>query len=647
MCGIVGYLGPFQAAPILLSELRCLEYRGYDSAGLAVIENGRLNVVKAVGKLSNLETLLDEKPPTATIGIGHTRWATHGVPNDENAHPHTDCTSKLAVVHNGIIENYEELRDELIKAGHNFVSQTDTETIAHLIEEELKKQKDLLKAIQQTVNKLKGAYALGIVSQDHPDRIYAVNHHYSLAVGLGDRESYLASDSVAVCQYTTRLLRLEESEIAEMTLGKCRLFDFTGKEVNRNPVTVDQMPYVIDKKGHKHFLLKEIHEQPLVLRQTLSKYLSDPRKPINFSATSSHFVSNANEGKNHGSGGKKDSGNGNGNGNGNGYGVHLTDADIAKIERIKVVACGTAYHAGLVGKHVIEQLCGIPVDVEIASECRGRRMLVDENTLTIAVSQSGETADTLAAITEAKNGGSFTLGITNRPDSHLALITPNLIVTECGIEVSVAATKTFTAQCVCFYLLAIYLAEKKNLLSAAEILQLKTHLSKAPALIEQTLARQADYQQKSLSYAEAHDVMFMGRGVNYPIAMEGALKLKELSYIHASGYAAGELKHGPIAVLDSKVPVVTICVPGAVYEKVISNSQEAKARKAQMIAVAVDGDEQSAKTFDTIFSIPPVEEMFSPLVAVVPLQLMSYFIADYLGKDVDQPRNLAKSVTVE
>lgn len=634
MCGIVGYLGPFQAAPILLSELRCLEYRGYDSAGVAVIENGRLNVVKAVGKLSNLESLLDEKPPAATIGIGHTRWATHGVPNDENAHPHTDCTNKLAIVHNGIIENYEELRESLIKAGHKFVSQTDTETVAHLIEEELKTRKDLLTAIQHAVNKLRGAYALGIVSQDQPDRIFAVNHHYSLAVGLGDRESYLASDSVAVCQYTSKVLRLEESEIAEMTLGECRLFDFNGKEVNRKPVTVDQLPYVIDKKGHKHFLLKEIHEQPLVLRQTLSKYLSDPRKPINFSSTSSHFVTS-------GSGS-------NGNGQGNaGYGVHLTDADIDKIQRIKVVACGTAYHAGLVGKHVIEQLCGIPVDVEIASECRGRRMLVDENTLTVAVSQSGETADTLAAITEAKNGGSFTLGITNRPDSHLALLTPNLIVTECGIEVSVAATKTFTAQCTCFYLLAIYLAEKKNILSAEEILKLKTQLSKAPAIIEQVLARQADYQQKSIAYAERHDVMFMGRGVNYPIALEGALKLKELSYIHASGYAAGELKHGPIAVLDSKVPVVTILIPGSVYEKTLSNSQEAKARKAQMIAVAVDGDEQASKTFDTIFWVPPVDDLFSPLVSVVPLQMMSYFIADYLGKDVDQPRNLAKSVTVE
>ena len=640
MCGIVGYLGPFQAAPILLSELRCLEYRGYDSAGVAVIENGRLNVVKAVGKLSNLETLLDEKPPTATIGIGHTRWATHGVPNDENAHPHTDCTNKLAIVHNGIIENYEELRESLIKAGHKFVSQTDTETVAHLIEEELKTHKDLLKAIQGAVNKLRGAYALGIVSQDHADRIYAVNHHYSLAVGLGDRESYLASDSVAVCQYTTKLLRLEESEIAEMTLGQCRLFDFNGKEVSRKPTTVDQMPYVIDKKGHKHFLLKEIHEQPLVLRQTLSKYLSDPRKPIEFSSSSSHFVSSATNGK----GKDKDK---NGNGSGGGYGVNLSDADIEKIQRIKVVACGTAYHAGLVGKHIIEQLCGIPVDVEIASECRGRRMLVDDTTLTIAVSQSGETADTLAAITEAKNGGSFTLGITNRPDSHLALLTQNLIVTECGIEVSVAATKTFTAQCACFYLLAIYLAEKKKLLSAEEVLKLKTHLSKTPGLIEQVLARQADYQQKSLTYAERHDVMFMGRGVNYPIAMEGALKLKELSYIHASGYAAGELKHGPIAVLDSKVPVVTILIPGSVYEKTLSNAQEAKARKAQMIAVAVDGDEQAAKTFDTVLSIPPVDELFSPLVSVVPLQLMSYFIADYLGKDVDQPRNLAKSVTVE
>jgi glutamine---fructose-6-phosphate transaminase (isomerizing) len=625
MCGIVGYLGPSQAAPVLLSELKCLEYRGYDSAGVAVIEGGKLSVMKAAGKLANLESLLEVRRPAATVGIGHTRWATHGIPNDENAHPHTDCTGELAIVHNGIIENYEELREQLLKAGHEFHSETDTEVIAHLIEDELKKNgASLFKAIKGAVNQLQGAYALGIVSQKHPDRIYAVNHHYSLAVGLGDNESYLASDSVAVCQYTNKVLRLEQSEIAEITIGGARLFSFDGAEVKRQPMDVDAVPYIIDKKGHKHFLLKEIHEQPLVLRKTLSKYLHSPDKPVNF--TYIHAG---------------------GNGNGAGYGIHLSDADLKRINRIKVVACGTAYHAGMVGKQVLEDLVGIPVDVEMASETRSRRLLVDKDTLVIAVSQSGETADTLAAIHAAQKAGAITLGITNRPDSQLAHTTDNLIVTECGIEVSVAATKTFTAQLITFYLLALYLAEKRQSLEPARIREMKSILGSVPTLIEQVLSREAEIREQSIKYADAHDVMFIGRGISYPVSLEGALKLKELSYIHASGYAAGELKHGPIAVLDSRVPVICICVPGSVYEKTLSNAQEARARSAKMIAVAVDGDTQVPKTFETVLSIPKIDEFFSPLLTVIPLQLLSYFIADYLGKDVDQPRNLAKSVTVE
>lgn len=626
MCGIVGYLGLSKAAPVLLSELRCLEYRGYDSAGVAVIEGGRLSVMKAAGKLANLESLLKNIEPQATVGIGHTRWATHGVPNDQNAHPHTDCTETLAVVHNGIIENYQELRSELIAAGHKFESETDTEVVAHLIEDGLKDNDDLLSAIRAAVHRLKGAYALGIVSQKHPETIYAVNHHYSLAVGLGDDESFLASDSIAVCQYTNKVLRLEQSEIAEITKAGARLFSFAGTEVNRLPVSMDSVQFSIDKQGHKHFFMKEINEQPLALRQTIGKYLLDPRRPVDFSTAHSKMCPTT---------------------NGASYGVNLTKAQIDKIERIKVVACGTAYHAGMVGKYVIEELCGIPVDVETASEARSRRMLVDDRTLTVAVSQSGETADTLAAVEEAKSRGSIALGITNRPDSHLALVCQNLIVTECGIEVSVAATKTFTAQVACFYLLALYLAEQKNILSAEKIFELKSELMKCPALIEKVLANHEDIRLKSVRYAESPDMMFMGRGLHYPVALEGALKLKELSYIHASGYAAGELKHGPIAVLDSRVPVVTVLIPGSVYEKTLSNTQEVRARHAKMIGVAVEGDELAKKLFETIFWIPPINEFFSPLVSVVPLHLMSYYIADYLGKDVDQPRNLAKSVTVE
>ncbi len=638
MCGIVGYLGPAKAAPVLLSELRCLEYRGYDSAGVAIIQDGQLSVLKAAGKLNNLEKLIIDNKPTATVGIGHTRWATHGVPNDQNAHPHLDSSKTIAVVHNGIIENYEELKEELIKEGCAFESDTDTEVVAHLISKEYEKAQDMLKAIFHAVGRLRGAYALGVVSQKHPDKIYAINQHYSLSVGLGVNESFLASDSMAVRQYTNKVVRLEQSEIAEITVDGVRLFAFDGKEVKRRPMSLDSNPYVIDKGGYKHFLLKEIHEQPLVLRQTLAKYLVHPTKPVSFIP---HITPNGNSHSGIATNNEEE------NQLSKSYGVHLSDMEVKGIDRIQIVACGTAYHASLVGKMIIEQLCNIPVAVDIASETRGRRLMVNESSLTIAVSQSGETADTLAALEEAKKLGSFTLGITNRPDSHLSQITPNLIVTECGIEVSVAATKTYLAQLTSFYLLGIFLSEKRGAITAEQAKKLKSDLNAIPTLLEQILARENEVRLASLKYADAHDVVFIGRGFNYPTALEGALKLKELSYIHASGYAAGELKHGPIAVLDSKVPVVTVLVPGVVYEKTLSNAQEARARNAQMIAVAVEGDEQAARTFDTVLSIPAVDEFFSPLLTVVPMQLMSYFIADYLGKDVDQPRNLAKSVTVE
>lgn len=623
MCGIVGYLGNNQAAPVLLSKLRVLEYRGYDSAGVAVIEKGRLNVIKSAGKLGNLETLLQSKRPKATVGIGHTRWATHGSPTDLNAHPHISANGTLAIVHNGIIENYSELREELIEAGYSFVSDTDTEVVAHLLSREIEKDNKVLDAIVRIATQIKGAYALGIVSQNHPDKIYAVNHHYSLTVGCGENESFLASDSTAVRQYTNKILRLGHSEIAEISQNSVRLFDFSGHVVERKPVSIDSDPYKIDKAGFKHFLLKEIHEQPLVLRQTLSKYMNSSDEPINFNVD--YF-------------GPDDSAM---------YGVKLTDNEVKSINRIHIVACGTAYHAALIGKCIIEELCSLPVDVEIASEVRGRKMLVNESTLTIAVSQSGETADTLAAIKEAKSKGSYTLGITNRPDSHLAQITDNLLVTECGIEVSVAATKTYVAQLACFYLLGLYLAEVRGAVDSTELKELKQTLLQMPTQVEQILARVDDYRAESIKLADANDVVFIGRGFNFPTALEGALKLKELSYIHASGYAAGELKHGPIAVLDSTVPVFTVLIPGKVYEKTLSNAQESRARQARMVAVAVDGDEEAPKTFEYIYWIPEVSEFFSPITACVPLQLMSYFVADFLGKDVDQPRNLAKSVTVE
>lgn len=626
MCGIVGYLGPSKAVSVLVSELKCLEYRGYDSAGVALIENGRLKILKSAGKLANLETLLKQKTPLATVGIGHTRWATHGAPTDVNAHPHTDEQGNVAVVHNGIIENFAELKEELQSLGYHFSSDTDTEVVAHLVSHYYAKTKDMLKAVRESVARLRGIYALGIVSTEDPEKIYAVNHHYSLTVGLGDHENFLASDSIAVRQYTNQTLRLDQSEIAVITPEKVRLYSFDGEESTRPPVISDTAHYVADKGDYKHFLHKEINEQPSVLRQTLAKYLPSIDKPVLLR--------------------KIKSSNGNGS-KASTQGIELSTQEIAQIERIQIIACGTAYHAGLIGKYIIEQLTGIPTEVEIASEIRGRKLLVNQKCLTIAVSQSGETADTLGAVREAIKRQSPILGITNRSDSHLAQLAPNLIVTECGIEVSVAATKTYMAQLLSFYLLALFLAEEIQTIGNADALRLKRTLYQMPTLQESVLANDSQIKSAAIKYSHAQDMVFIGRGFNYPTALEGALKLKELSYIHASGYAAGELKHGPIAVLDDKVPVVAIVVPGVVYEKTLSNAQEARARQAQMIAVAVENDKKVENIFDTVLRIPPVDEFFSPLLTVIPLQLLSYFIAEALGNDVDQPRNLAKSVTVE
>jgi glutamine---fructose-6-phosphate transaminase (isomerizing) len=624
MCGIVGYLGSSRAVPYLVSELKCLEYRGYDSAGVAVIEQGELKVLKAAGKLSNLESLLQTAPCEATVGIGHTRWATHGAPTDLNAHPHTDEDGLIAVVHNGIIENYNDLKDELLAAGCKFSSDTDTEVVAHLVARNYKSGKNMLQSVIEAVRRLKGIYALGIVNVKHPNEIYAVNHHYSLTVGLGEKECFLASDSLAYRQFTDQMVRLDQSEVAVISATGLKLFSFDGTETVRTPVSTDSFKFVADKCGYKHYLHKEIHEQPNVLRQTLSAYMSDVNQPVALrksEAIGKNGVPTA--------------------------GITLTNKEIRGLERIQILACGTAYHAGLIGKYIIEELAGIPVDVEIASECRGRKLLVNERTLTIAVSQSGETADTLAALQQASNLGSYTLGITNRSDSHLAHLTSNLIFTKCGIEVSVAATKTYVAQLISFYLLALFLAEERGTHDAKKLLELKKELMLMPTLQEQALASEDAVKEAANHYKNAQDMVFVGRGFNYPTALEGALKLKELSYIHASGYAAGELKHGPIAVLDEQVPVITVVVPGVVYDKTLSNAQEAKARNAQMIAVAVEGDQNVARIFETVLNIPPVPEFLSPLLTVIPLQLFAYFIAEALGKDVDQPRNLAKSVTVE
>ncbi|MEH2078274.1 MAG: glutamine--fructose-6-phosphate transaminase (isomerizing) [Nostoc sp.] len=626
MCGIVGYIGTQAATDILLAGLEKLEYRGYDSAGIATVWEGEVNCVRAKGKLHNLRSKLEQIETPAQIGIGHTRWATHGKPEEYNAHPHLDTAKRVAVVQNGIIENYRDLREELKGKGHQFVSETDTEVIPHLIAEFLKhippssSSSPFLEAIRQAVNHLHGAFAIAVVSADYPDELIVVRQQAPLVIGFGQGEFFCASDTPAIVAYTRAVLPLENGEIARLTPLGVEIYNFAGDRLKKQPRLLTFNPAMVEKQGFKHFMLKEIHEQPGVVRASLDAYFNpgeSTESPINLGLPADFY----------------------------------TD-----LEQIQIVACGTSWHAALIGKYLIEQLAEISTQVHYASEYRYAPSPVTANTLIIGVTQSGETADTLAALgmeKERRQGKepkyqARLLGITNRPESSLGDMVSHVISTLAGIEIGVAATKTFTAQLMAFYALALDLAARRQTVSKDTLEKIINGLRQIPKEIEATLASQESLtEQLAHEFAETKDFIFIGRGINFPIALEGALKLKEISYIHAEGYPAGEMKHGPIALLDAKVPVVAIAIPGSVYEKVISNAQEAKARDSRLIGVTPVNDGEAAEIFNDLLPISHVEELLSPILTVVPLQLLAYHIAARRGLDVDQPRNLAKSVTVE
>ena len=614
MCGIVGYAGEKDVADILTGGLSSLEYRGYDSSGVAVIADGKTKVYKAEGKLQNLKDLLASKKEEikgSNVGIGHIRWATHGVPNEVNAHPHTSNCGKLAVVHNGIIENFKELREMLESKGCVFKSETDTETVAHLVNLKYEEVKDLKKAVNLAVKELEGAYALCIIHQDVPNTIIATRRNAPLLIGVGEGENFAASDVPAIIEHTKRAIYLDDNQIAVLTPKTIDLFDENDNKINPKIELLPWEPIALSKMGYKHFMLKEIHEQPDVIRNFLSGKLHSSNKPVKLDE------------------------------------VKLDKDKLKNLNRIQVVACGTSLHAAMVGKYVIEELCKIPVDVEASSEYIYRTTVTDEHTLVIGVSQSGETADTLTAVKQSKARGSHILIITNRPDSAMAREADSLIPVNAGIEVSVAATKSYVAQLMAFYALALHLAEIKNSADEDYIKTLKNELLLLPQKIELFLTKKEKIQKCARMYSSSKNFIFIARGMNYATALEGALKLKEISYINATGYPAGELKHGPIAMLDETLPVLSIMMSGKVYEKILSNAQEAKARNARMITLTDSMDEKLEDLFDYVLNVPHVHEMISPIMAIIPLQLLAYYIAEFLGKDVDQPRNLAKSVTVE
>ena len=627
MCGIVGYIGTQAATDILISGLERLEYRGYDSAGVATVGDGKVNCVKAKGKLFNLREKVEHTENHSKIGIGHTRWATHGKPEVHNAHPHLNTEMNLAVVQNGIIENYLELKEELISKGIEFRSETDTEVIPHLISVLLSSSNSLMEAIQKAIARLEGAFAIGVIHADNPYEIIVARQQAPLVLGFGQGEFFCASDITAVLPHTRTILNLENGEIARLTPLGVGIFTFAGDRVSRFPRTLDWNPVQVEKQGFRHYMLKEIYEQPAVVRSSLDSYINP-----NWHADENPDFSPVN--------------------------IGLTSDVTDNLEHIQILACGTSWHAALVGKYLLEQVSGIATTVDYASEFRYSPKPVIPNTLTIGVTQSGETADTIAAL-ESERARRATLdpkyharllAITNRAESSIAQICDRIIDTQAGIEIGVAATKTFVAQVMGFYYLSLDLASRRQSISNHKISEIIEGLRQIPSQIETILDTQADaIEELAHNFTqETEDFIFIGRGINFPIALEGALKLKEISYIHAEAYPAGEMKHGPIALLDHKVPVVAVAMPGSVYDKVISNAQEAKARDARLIGVttAMNATE-AAHTFDDMLTVPEVDELISPVLAVVPLQILSYHIAAIKGLDVDQPRNLAKSVTVE
>ncbi len=612
MCGIVGYVGPKNAVPFLLDALSRLEYRGYDSAGVAVIdESGRLVGSKAEGKLARLsERLQSETAVAGHIGLGHTRWATHGRPSDANAHPHLDCSGRIAVVHNGIIENYASLRAALIERGHRFISETDTEVLAHLIEQHY--DGDLAGAVRRTLREVVGAYALGVMSSESPEQlVFARNGASPLVIGVGDGEMYVASDTPAILPYTRKEIVLEEGEMAVVGSDGVTITDYDGKPVARKVALVTWDASSAEKGGFKHFMLKEIFEQPNVIKETLAGRIDDALD-----------VRLENE-------------------------LGGLDERLASIGKIAITGCGTAYYAGMVGMYLLRSLVRLPVEMELASEFRYGDPVIDASALTIAMSQSGETADTVEAVRVARSAGSAVLGICNKLGSHLTRVVDATLFTRSGPEIGVAATKTYVAQVTAMTLFALHLARLRKSASTERLREIAEGTRLLPAAVDAVLNASAEIRKVAKKIRKAHSALFIGRYINYPTALEGALKLKEIAYLHAEGYAAGEMKHGPIALLDASVPVIGVVTHGRVREKMLSNLMESRAREAPVIVVANHGDDEAAAVADHVFWVPKVDELLAPIVNVLPLQLLAYHIADLDGKDVDQPRNLAKTVTVE
>jgi glucosamine--fructose-6-phosphate aminotransferase (isomerizing) len=608
MCGIVGYVGPRKAVPVLIDGLKRLEYRGYDSAGIAVIHNGRLTVQKAAGKIATLESQLKGDVLLAHTGVAHTRWATHGAPNTRNAHPHTDCAGILAVVHNGIIENATALRKMLSERGHRFVSETDTEVIAHLIEQFYTGA--LEDAVAQALRELEGAYGIAVVSQKEPDTIVAARQGSPLLIGIGEGENFVASDPSAVLALTRSVIYLDEGEMAVIRPTGYQLKDRHAVPMSKEVTQIDWDLATIERGGFAHFMLKEICEQPDSVRNVLRGRVLEEEGSARLT------------------------------------GINMTDDELSRINRIVITACGTSWHAGLVGEYMLEELARLPVEVEYASEFRYRNPIVDERTLVIVISQSGETADTLAALREAKRRGARTLGIVNTVGSTIAREVDGGLYLHAGPEIGVASTKAFTAQIVALAMFTLRLGRLRalSILQGREIVKA---LRKLPEQLEKVLAKKDEIEALAERYVRAMNVLYLGRGYNFPVALEGALKLKEISYIHAEGYPAAEMKHGPIALIDELMPVVFIAPQDSVHGKIVSNIEEVRARGGQVIAVVTEGDTTIAPLVDHVITIPETLDFLTPILTSVPLQLLAYYVAVRRGCNVDQPRNLAKSVTVE
>lgn len=609
MCGIVGYMGDQEASPIIMNGLKMLQYRGYDSAGICTLESGSADIRKSSGKLVNLERLLQSEPLQGTVGIGHTRWATHGKPTVVNAHPHK--TGSVVVVHNGIIENYQSLRDQLLCAGHHFESETDTEVISHLIDDKLRDGMPFEQAVRKTLIQLEGAYALCVLNEKDSNTLIVAKTGSPMIVGVKGNEYFVASDMPAIASNTREMVILDDGEMAVLRDGTARFMTLFGAELQKVPRRIDWTTVDTGKKGFPHYMLKEIHEQPQAVRNLLADCLMKDQGAIQFE------------------------------------GLAGQDEVLRSIDRLCLIGCGSSWHAALVGKYMIEEQCRIPVDVEIASEFRYRRPVLSDKTLIVPISQSGETADTLAAVREVKNGALPVLAVCNVVDSSIAREADMVIYTRAGTEIGVASTKSFTNQVVALYLLAIKLGQLKGTITPERSRGMLHELVELPALLEQTLKLDFNTEEVACEYLTYWDAIYLGRGINYPIALEGALKLKEISYIHAEGYPAGEMKHGPIALIDRDMPVFVIALQDRHLPKVLSNMEEIAARGGRLIVLCSEGDREVAAKAEYRLEIPWAGEMLSPLLCNAALQLMAYNFATLKGKDVDQPRNLAKSVTVE